>query len=176
MEHSSEARGALTPYETATVFLLGALTVALDQFAKFAIVMFLTLGQSRPVLDGLLSLTYVQNLGSAFSLFWGQGGFLVAVGCAVAVAIGVYQWRARRTEPLVVLALGLILGGALGNLIDRVALGYVRDMIDLQWQGRNVFPIFNVADMAICTGTALVGLHTFLADRRKPAEARVRVK
>ncbi len=169
-------RSDRTPYETVTVLLLGALTIALDQFAKFAIVAVLTLGQSRPLIDGLLSLTYVQNLGSAFSLFWGQGGFLVLVGCAVAAGIVVYQWRARRTEPLVVLALGLLLGGALGNLIDRVALGYVRDMIDLQWQGRNVFPIFNVADMAICAGTALLGLHAAMSDRRRPAADRIKRK
>lgn len=162
------------PYETITVYLLGAITVALDQFAKFAIVMVLTLGQSRPVIDGVLSLTYVQNLGSAFSLFWGQGGFLVTIGVAVSAAIVAYQWRARRTEPLVVLALGLVLGGALGNLIDRVALGYVRDMIDLQWQGRNVFPIFNIADIAICTGTALFALQSVLPVRRETAAIPVR--
>ena len=171
MQDSSH--GGRTPYEAFTVYLIGAVSVLADQFVKFAIVTILTLGQSRPIVDGLFGLRYVQNFGVAFSMFWGAGGFLLLPAIAISLAIVVYQWRVRRTEPLVVAALGLILGGALGNLIDRATLGYVRDMFDLQWQGRNIFPIFNVADVSVNLGVGLFALQ-YMLQGRKPAKAPVR--
>jgi len=162
-----------TPYEVVTVYLIGAATILADQFAKFAVVMLLTLGQSRPLVDGLLSLTYVRNTGAAFSLFWGHAFMLGLLAATVGLALIVYQWRVRRTEPAIVAALGLLLGGALGNGIDRLSLGYVRDMFDLQWQGHNVFPVFNVADMAVCSAAALIAVYSVLQARARPVAERV---
>ncbi|MBM3270948.1 MAG: signal peptidase II [Candidatus Sericytochromatia bacterium] len=159
-----------TPYEAFTVYLLGLATTLADQFLKFFVITILTLGQSRPLIDGFLSLTYVQNLGAAFSLQWGHGWIAAIVGIAVVTGIVGYQWSARRREPLVVVGLGLVLGGAAGNLIDRLALGHVRDMFDLQWHGQNVFPIFNIADIGVCVGAALLIMASF----RRPVPVPVR--
>jgi len=147
-------------YETLTVYLLALCTLLVDQFSKAGVEAAIALGQSVPLIDGYLHLTYVRNFGAAFSLFWGRGGTLSAVAVAVALGVVVYQLRRRPRALLAVLSLGLLLGGALGNLVDRVTLGYVRDMVDLQWHGRNVWPIFNVADMAILSGVGLMLLHS----------------
>lgn len=155
-----------TPYETFTVYLLALATLLLDQFTKFGIVAALALGHSTPLIDGFLNLTYVQNFGAAFSLFWGHTDKLSLVAGLIVLGIVLYQWKARPKKLPMVLALGLLMGGALGNLIDRVLLGYVRDMIDLQWRGQNIFPIFNVADIAVCAATGLLLLHSFLESRQ----------
>ncbi|HEY9899295.1 MAG TPA: signal peptidase II [Pantanalinema sp.] len=154
-----------TPYETFTFYLLALSTLLLDQFAKFGIVAALALGHSRPLIDGFLHLTYVRNFGAAFSLFWGHAAPLSLVAAGIALAVVVYQHRCKPQAPLMVCSLGLLLGGALGNFVDRLVFGYVRDMIDLRWQGANVWPIFNVADMAVMAGVALMLLHTHLASR-----------
>ncbi len=159
------------PYETFAVYLLGICWTLLDQFAKFALVTVLTLGQSRPLIDGFLSLTYVQNLGAAFSILWGYGWVAAIVAIGVVSGIAAYQWRVRHQEPLLVLGLGLVMGGALGNLIDRLALGYVRDMFNLQWHGANIFPIFNVADIGVCTGAALLMLASLRPARPVPVRS-----
>lgn len=155
-----------TPYETLTFYLLAAATLLLDQLTKVAIVAAIALGHSQPLLDGLLHLTHVQNTGAAFSLFSGHPFKLGIMALAVALALMVYQWRTRPKDLFLVLALGLYMGGALGNAVDRLLLGYVRDMFDLQWQGQNVFPIFNVADVAVNVAVGLFLLHSFLRTRR----------
>lgn len=155
-----------SPYETLTVYLVALSTVLLDQFSKFGLVTAIALGHSQPLIDGLLNLTYVQNRGAAFSLWWGHADKLGVVALLVALGVVVYQWKARPRELSLVLALGLYLGGAMGNAVDRVMLGYVRDMFDLQWHGQNVFPIFNVADTAVSIAAGLFLLHSFLTAKR----------
>lgn len=156
------------PYETLTFYLVAACATLLDQLVKLGVVMAIGLGNSRPFIDGFMNLTYVQNRGAAFSMFWGHADKLGLISLVVALGIMVYQWRSRPKELLVVLAMGLYLGGAIGNGIDRLYLGYVRDMFDLQFQGRNIFPIFNVADMAVDIGAALFVLHSLLSSKRSP--------
>lgn len=160
-----------TPYETLTFYLVAASTLLLDQLTKVAIVAALALGHSQPLVDGLLNLTHVQNTGAAFSLFAGHPFTLGIVALVVAAGIIGYQWWTRPRDLFVVLALGLYLGGALGNAVDRLILGYVRDMFDLQWQGQNVFPIFNVADIAVNLAVGIFLLHTLLSSRRSGDQA-----
>lgn len=155
-----------TPYETLTFYLLAIATLLLDQFAKFGIVAAMALGQSHPLIDGVLHLTYVRNFGAAFSLFWGHAGQLSFAAGAIALGVVVYQWHSKPRDLMEVCSLGLLLGGALGNFIDRLALGYVRDMFDLRWQGQNVWPIFNVADMAVLAGVGCMLLHAYLSSRQ----------
>jgi signal peptidase II len=90
---------------------------------------------------------------------------------AVAIGVVVYQLRSRPKDLVMLLGLGLLLGGALGNLIDRVTLGYVRDMIDLRWNGHNIWPIFNLADIAVCTATTLMVIYSFRAGSRSQIDA-----
>ena len=155
-----------TPYETLTFYLMAVATFLLDQLTKLGIVAALALGHSQPLVEGILNLTYVQNTGAAFSLFAGHPEKLGLLAVLVVVGVMIYQGRTKPKEVIVVLAMGLFMGGALGNAADRLMLGYVRDMFDLQWQGQNVFPIFNVADIAVNLAAALFVLHTYLAEKK----------
>jgi lipoprotein signal peptidase len=160
-----------SPYETLTFYLMAAATFFLDQLTKLGIVAALALGHSQPLVDGVLNLTYVQNTGAAFSLFAGHPEKLGLFAVLVVLGVMLYQRRTQPKELIVVLAMGLFIGGALGNAVDRLMLGYVRDMFDLQWQGQNVFPIFNVADIAVNLAAGMFVLHTFLTERKQENQA-----
>lgn len=159
----------------AVMYFVALVILVLDQWVKFWVVKNLVLhapGEPFITLVGTsygLALTYTQNFGSAWSLFWGQRGFLIAIASLVSLGIVVYAARLTQRDWSQMLGLGFLLGGAVGNLIDRSRLGFVVDMFDLQKSNLNVFPIFNVADIGIDIGVALLLLHAVLAGR---AEAR----
>ena len=137
-----------------------ALVVTLDQATKVAVDSLLQLHESRNVLAGLVQLTYVRNRGAAFGVFSEaqlpyQSWLFAAVSVVALVAIAVYGWKLPASSQLPRLALALIIGGALGNLFDRVRLGYVIDFLDVYW-GRHHWPAFNVADSSITIGVALL--------------------
>jgi signal peptidase II len=137
--------------------------LAMDQLSKHLIRINLTPGQSWPT-DGLLRLTHATNSGSAFGLFTGQTPILI-VASLVAIAFLVYFYRTRALPSLWLrFAIGLHLGGAFGNLIDRLRAGEVVDFIDLGW-----WPIFNLADSSIVVGMILlIGVLVLGDDRREP--------
>lgn len=145
-------------YRTLTFYLTALTAFLLDQFSKLAIVTAIAVGHSRPLIDGFFHLTPALNNGAAYSLFAGHVGVLAAISFGVSLAIAVYLHATRPVAPLLVVGLGLLLGGALGNGVDRAFVGEVRDMFDLRWYGTNIFPIFNVADVAINLGVGLLGL------------------
>ena len=146
-----------------------AAVIGLDQLTKYLIVQHVKLYSSiyvLPVLD--ISLRY--NRGAAFSLLEGASGwqrwFFTLLAIAVGITIIVWMRRLQgATQWLLSLALALILAGALGNMIDRLRLGYVIDFIVAHWQ-RAEFPAFNVADSAITVGAALLLLDAFFESRR----------
>lgn len=149
-------------YRTLTFYLLAAASFLLDQFTKLAIVTAVAFGHSKPLIDGWLHLTHTRNFGASFSIFWGHAGALAVVASVAVVAIALYQRLARPTHPAMVLGLGLLMGGAAGNLADRLFLGYVRDMIDVRVWGQNIWPIFNVADISVFLGVGALMLYTAL--------------
>jgi signal peptidase II len=155
-----------SPYETLACYFLALATFLLDQLSKLALVGAIAFGHSRPLIDGLFHLTHVRNEGAAWSLFWGHPLGLAVVVSAIVVGLVSYERFARERGLALTLGLGLVPGGALGNLYDRVFLGYVRDMFDLRWGGENIFPIFNVADIGVCIGMGALILHQHLASRR----------
>lgn len=128
---------------------VGALAFAADQISKALVETNLRNGNTIELLGGLVRLDYTRNTGAAFSLLQTGGWLFAIVAVAVSAGILLYLRRAGDTSLGVVIALGLILGGALGNLADRIRLGYVVDFIDLRW-----WPVFNVADSAIVFGVA----------------------
>ncbi len=135
-------------------FLTALLTVTGDQFSKIWIRSHLAVGQSLPE-TGWLRLTHVRNSGAAFGLFQGQSFLLTVialVGVAVLLvyALAVYHRFPFLDNTLTKLTLGLVLGGTVGNLIDRLRFGYVTDFIDFR-----IWPAFNVADSAIVVGVAI---------------------
>ncbi len=127
--------------------------IAVDQFTKFLVKMNLDLGESWPA-EGLVRLTYGTNTGTAFGLFPNQTGVLI-VASVIAIGFLVYFYRAHAMPRAVLrFAIGLQLGGAFGNLFDRLRSGSVVDFIDIGW-----WPIFNVADSSIVLGmTLLIGI------------------
>lgn len=133
--------------------LLGcALTVlAVDQVLKALVVRSLQHGRLVDLLGGLIRIDFTRNSGAAFGMF--QSGSLLFAAVAVLVSLGIliYFRRIAASPAPLRLALGLILGGALGNLIDRVRLGYVVDYVDLRW-----WYVFNLADSAIVVGVAIL--------------------
>jgi len=132
------------------------LTILLDQFTKYLVITRLAHGQSwniTPWLSPILSITYVKNTGVAFGLFQGLGKLFVFVALAVIVLIILYYRSLPQSHWLLEIALGLQIGGAVGNnLIDRVFRGYVVDFIDVNFWPLEHWPVFNVADSSIVVG------------------------
>jgi signal peptidase II len=141
---------------------IAAAVVALDQLTKVLVDRFMTLHESWTVVEGLARLTYVQNRGAAFGVLSDadlpyQSLLFSGVSLAALLAIGVYAWRLPAHTRLPQAALAFVMGGALGNLLDRARLGYVIDFVDVYW-GRYHWPAFNVADAAISVGVCLLVL------------------
>jgi signal peptidase II len=153
------------------LFIPALIVLILDQLTKAWILAWLPEGQSRPVIGQTLLFTHVRNTGTAFGLLRGSGSLLTVVSI-VAVCFIVGYWfhllRARsRIGPVLLGGLSLPLGGALGNLLDRLRHGHVVDFIDFR-----VWPVFNVADMAICTGAALIACYFFWLQDESQAHRR----
>jgi len=138
------------------LFGVAALTIALDQASKAYVAAHLALHESwapLPFLAPYFRITHVHNTGAAFGIF-PQGGSIFLVIAVIVSAIIVYYYRQIPAGSLLVrLALGLQMGGALGNVIDRLRLGYVVDFFNVEF-----WPVFNVADSAIVLGVALLAL------------------
>lgn len=133
------------------------LVVVLDQLTKRVAEDRLRGQRSVPLVDDILRLTYIENRGAAFGLLQDQTTFFVLVGIIVIAVIAMSYRYLPRSGFLLHLALGLMLGGAVGNLIDRVRQGYVVDFVDFGYRA-NWWPVFNVADSAIVIGVALMAL------------------
>jgi signal peptidase II len=137
---------------------LAALVVVLDQTTKRLAEDRLRGNRPIPVVDDVLRLTYVENRGAAFGLLQDQTAFFVFVGVLVVGVIAASYRYLPRSGFRLHLALGLQLGGAIGNLIDRIRQGYVVDFVDFGYRS-NWWPVFNVADSAIVIGVALLALN-----------------
>lgn len=150
------------------IYALAVMIIVIDQVTKAWAVASLAPGQTRPVIDGVLHWTLYRNPGSAFG-FLAQAPALFTI-LAAAIAIGIIVVSRRPQLAPMAVAMGFLLGGAVGNLIDRLVrppgfgTGHVVDFIDLR-----VWPVFNVADMAITSGAALVVLASWIAERRARA-------
>ena len=141
---------------------LSTLVIMLDQLSKLWISSHFIYGESLTVL-GVFDLVLVHNTGAAFSFLHDAGGMQRWLFSVIAVVASVWiVWLLRRhaAQTLFALALSLILGGALGNLIDRIAYGYVVDFLHFHWNG-HYFPAFNIADSAITCGAFLLILDSF---------------
>ena len=143
------------------------LIIVVDQLTKAWILNGLGLrfeGQSVPVLPPVFSLTLVHNEGVSFGLF-GDGSARWMLSIFSVVVAGILGWWALRAERrLLITAIGLIMGGAIGNVIDRIRFGWVVDFLD--FSGTGVFPwVFNVADSAITVGVVLLILDSILSER-----------
>ena len=153
--------------------LLVIATLVFDRWSKVLIQNRFDLGESVSVIDGFFSITYVRNTGVAFGIFSSINSPAKSVMLSVftfvaVVAVIAYSFRSPAGNRLLQVALGFILGGALGNLYDRLAYGYVVDFLEF-YAGSYHWPSFNVADSAITTGVALLALEIIRND--DPARA-----
>lgn len=142
---------------------LGAMVITLDQISKLWISSHFIYSESLPV-TGFFNLVLAHNKGAAFSMLNDAGGWQRWIFSAIAVVASAWiTWLLRKhsRQQLFCLALALILGGALGNLIDRITYGYVVDFLDFHWSEHH-FPAFNIADSAITCGAALLLWDSFL--------------
>lgn len=148
---------------------LSALVVLLDQASKFYFESTLTLYQQIQVIPGLFSWTLAYNTGAAFSFLADHSGWqrwlFALIAVAVSAVLVVWLVRLKAGETWLAVALALVLGGALGNLYDRVALGHVVDFVLVHWQDRWFFPAFNVADTAITLGALMLALDMFKGNK-----------
>ena len=142
---------------------LSALVIILDQISKIWITSHFMYGESLAIFSSF-NLVLAHNTGAAFSFLSDAGGMQRWLFSAIAIIASIWiVWMLRRhaQQKLLSFALALILGGALGNLIDRIAYGYVVDFLDFYW-GTYHFPAFNLADSAISCGAALLLLESFM--------------
>jgi signal peptidase II len=158
------------------IAIIGLLVIGLDQLTKQVVLRFLGYAQEKVVIEGFFKFVHWGNTGAAWSLFRGNNQLLAVVAV---VALGVLFFSRHHFDSRTLrgqVAFGLIVGGIVGNLIDRLWAGHVIDFIYFYVQQRGGtevgFPAFNVADSAICTGVGLIFLITWKSERAaKPAEA-----
>ncbi len=158
------------------IWMIVALVVVIaDQVTKSAIILHMPYPSPPMDINSFLTLTHQQNEGAAWSFLADAGGwqryFFIVLATVVSVVIGVWLWRIRNEGPLILAAgLSLVLGGAVGNVVDRIRLGHVTDFIQV-WFGNWAFPSFNVADAAITVGAALLIIDSLFGSGRAEAAA-----
>jgi signal peptidase II len=142
---------------------LSALVIALDQLTKWIAVDSLSLHEVVPVMPSL-NMTLAYNYGAAFSFLAGAGGwqrwFFIILALGVSLVLLVWLKKLKPNAKMEAISIALILGGALGNVIDRFIYGYVIDFIDVYYQSYH-WPAFNIADSAICVGAVLLIIDSF---------------
>jgi signal peptidase II len=139
------------------VFFAAALVFIADRLTKYVIVNSLTAAESIRVIPGIFHVTLVLNNGAAFGIFRNMGVMFILMTFVAVALILLYVLRSKAMSAPVMAAFGLILGGALGNLVDRIKFGYVIDFLDFR-----VWPVFNIADSAITVGAAILVLTIFI--------------
>ncbi|RFF30102.1 signal peptidase II [Wenzhouxiangella sediminis] len=148
--------------------IMAAVVVALDLFTKELAMQYLELYRPNPVLSWL-NLTLAHNTGAAFSFLASGSGwqrwFLSGVAVVIVAVLLVWLWRLPHRARLLPSALALVIGGAIGNLVDRIRFGYVIDFIDVHYAGWH-WPAFNLADSAIVVGVILLLLDSLIPGRR----------
>ncbi|MGI9247594.1 MAG: signal peptidase II [Woeseiaceae bacterium] len=159
-----------------TWMVVAIVVVVADQVTKWAIVEWVPLYDRVPI-NSFINLTHQKNSGAAFSFLANAGGwqrwFFVVLASVVSAVIVVWIWRIRREGQVMLSAgLSLVLGGAIGNLIDRARFGHVTDFIQV-WFGEWAFPSFNVADAGISVGAALLIIDALFFSGREKSQAGV---
>ncbi|NOQ93233.1 MAG: lipoprotein signal peptidase [Methylophaga sp.] len=150
---------------------LSGLVIVLDQISKWVMVSWLSLYETVAVIP-YFNLTMAHNTGAAFSFLAGAGGwqrwFFVCLTAVISIGLFIWLRKLAKTK-LEAVSISLILGGAIGNVIDRLYFGYVIDFLDVYY-GTYHWPAFNIADSAICIGAALLIIDSFKAEPKSDKE------
>ena len=147
-------------------YLIAVLVLLVDQWSKSVVRHQMTLGQSLPVIQDIFHLTYIENDGVAFGLFSGHTALFAALSCAVLIGLLCFTWHEHSRSCWLHYGSALVVSGALGNIIDRVAKASVTDMFDFR-----IWPIFNVADIAVCVGFACLLIYILFSSEEKDGRA-----
>ncbi|MDF2885266.1 MAG: lspA [Clostridiaceae bacterium] len=131
-------------------------SIVIDQITKFWAVNVLKNGGSIKIIGDFLRFTYAENKGAAFSILQNQRGFFIIITIIMLIVLAYIYFKTKNISIMSKLSLAMIAGGAIGNFIDRVRLGYVVDLIDVRFGNFYNFPIFNVADSFVVCGTILM--------------------
>ncbi len=176
MRRSPRLRSLLTRKYAILVFLT-PLVIVLDQWTKTIVVKRFHLGETVSLISGFFNFTYVRNTGAAFGILAQADPafrvpFFVAVPVIALAAIGYVFSKLPPSDIRLSSALSLVIGGAFGNLLDRLTYGYVIDFVDFHWRYEIHFPAFNIADIAICVGVGILMLDLLV--QSPPAKERAR--
>ena len=136
---------------------LSTLVIVIDQATKYWIQSRMAYGESSPVIREVFHITYILNPGAAFGILENKTWFFIAVALILLAGVAYLYPRMPANQPIVKLGAGLLVGGAIGNLIDRVRIGYVIDFFDFR-----IWPIFNVADICIVCGVACLAYYLLM--------------
>ncbi|WP_416826923.1 signal peptidase II [Ectobacillus polymachus] len=139
--------------------------ILVDQFTKWLIVTYMQYGESIPIIQNVLYITSHRNKGAAWGMLQDRMWFFYTITVVIVIAIVYYLRKYGKQDKLLGIALGLILGGALGNFIDRVFRKEVVDFIHTYIFSYN-FPVFNVADSSLCIGVALLFIQTLMEGKK----------
>ena len=144
-------------------FIIIVIIIFIDQISKYLTTSYLKPIGSITILKNVFNLTYVENRGAAFGMLQNQRWLFIVLTIIIAIAVACYLILNRNESLILRISLSMILGGAIGNLIDRIRLGYVVDMLYFSLID---FPVFNVADSFIVIGTILLGYYIlFMAEK-----------
>ncbi|MEY8347430.1 signal peptidase II [Bacillus cereus] len=146
-------------------YLIALFVIAIDQVSKWLIVKNMELGTSIPIIDNVLYITSHRNRGAAWGILEGQMWFFYIITIVFVGFIVIYMKKYAKTDMLLGVSLGLILGGAIGNFIDRVFRQEVVDFIHVYIFSYN-YPVFNIADSALCIGVVLIIIQTLLEGKK----------
>lgn len=148
-----------------TIIILSIIFLIIDQITKILVVNSLVPGENIEIIKNIFSIIYTNNTGAAFSILLGKRIFLIVVAVLIIGVLLYYIKRNKIEKKIDIIALSFVIGGSLGNLIDRIVRGYVIDFISIKLGNYN-FPIFNVADILIVIGVFLL----LLSSRRRQSD------
>ncbi len=148
-----------------TIIILSIIFLIVDQITKILVVNSLVPGENIEIIKNIFSIIYTNNTGAAFSILLGKRIFLIVVAVLIIGVLLYYIKRNKIEKKIDIIALSFVIGGSIGNLIDRIVRGYVIDFISIKLGNYN-FPIFNVADILIVIGVFLL----LLSSRRRQSD------
>lgn len=144
-------------------FLITIVAIIIDQITKHMATLHLKGNEPKVIIDGFFKLFYLENAGAAFGMFHGKQGFFFAITVVVVVGITYEMIKLKNTNPFLSVVLALILGGTIGNFIDRLRHSYVVDFLSFTFFGKD-FAVFNVADICITVGAILLLIYIIFLD------------
>ncbi len=150
--------------------LFVTILVILDQYVKNLVVLNIELSKRIPLIDDFFSLTYVRNYGAGFSILQNETVFLSVLSIVAVLVLAYLLIKAKKSDTISIISYILIISGALGNLIDRIRLGYVVDFLDFKIFGYD-YPVFNIADSFITIGCFILMITVILESKNAKNKA-----